>query len=93
VIADDGVFLMKPDEPASLDGRYFDPIPSASIVGQAEPISTFAKLLGRYSRANSERELFRPAAISSPSFRPTLVCSRRLDSRLTASRNQSPPPS
>jgi type IV secretory pathway protease TraF len=38
VIADDGVFLMKPDEPVSLDGRYFGPIPSAAIVGQAEPI-------------------------------------------------------
>jgi hypothetical protein len=64
--------LLKPDEPASLDGRYFGPIPSAAIVGQAEPISTFAKLLGRHSGASSERELFRPAAISSPSFRPTL---------------------
>jgi type IV secretory pathway protease TraF len=36
VIADDEVFLMNPDEPASLDGRYFGPIPSAAIVGQAE---------------------------------------------------------
>jgi hypothetical protein len=36
------------------------------IVGQAEPLSTFAKLLGRYSCASSERELFRPAATSSP---------------------------
>ena len=57
---------MSPDEPASLDGRYFGPIPSGAIVGQAEPISTFAKLLGRYSCASSERELFRPAATSSP---------------------------
>jgi hypothetical protein len=28
VIADDEVFLMSPDEPASLDDRYFGPIPS-----------------------------------------------------------------
>ena len=72
VIADDEVFLMNPDEPASLDGRYFGPIPSAAIVGQAEPIWTFAKQFRCYSGASSKRELFRPAATSSLSFRPTL---------------------
>jgi hypothetical protein len=72
VIADDEVFLMNSDEPASLDGRYFDPIPSAAIVGQAEPIWTFAKQFRCHSGASSKRELFRPAATSSPSFRPTL---------------------
>jgi len=41
VVADDQVFLMNWDEPASLDGRYFGPIPLASIVGRAEPLWTF----------------------------------------------------
>jgi type IV secretory pathway protease TraF len=29
---------MNPDEPASLDGRYFGPIPIAAIAGRAEPL-------------------------------------------------------
>jgi conjugative transfer signal peptidase TraF len=32
------VFLMNPDEPTSLDSRYFGPIPIATIVGRAEPL-------------------------------------------------------
>jgi conjugative transfer signal peptidase TraF len=40
-VAGDEVFLMNWDEPASLDGRYFGPIPSSSIVGQATPFWTF----------------------------------------------------
>jgi conjugative transfer signal peptidase TraF len=35
------VFLMNWDEPASLDGRYFGPIPTSAIVGRAEPVWTF----------------------------------------------------
>lgn len=35
------VFLMNWDEPASLDSRYFGPIPAASIVGRAEPLWTY----------------------------------------------------
>jgi conjugative transfer signal peptidase TraF len=35
------VFLMNWDEPASMDGRYFGPIPSSAIVGHAEPLWTF----------------------------------------------------
>ena len=31
------VFLMNWDEPASLDGRYFGPIASSSIIGRATP--------------------------------------------------------
>lgn len=31
---------MNPDEPASLDGRYFGPIPLAAIAGLAEPLWT-----------------------------------------------------
>jgi type IV secretory pathway protease TraF len=29
---------MNPDEPTSLDSRYFGPIPIATIVGRAEPL-------------------------------------------------------
>jgi type IV secretory pathway protease TraF len=35
------VFLMNWDEPASLDGRYFGPIPLQAIVGRAVPLWTF----------------------------------------------------
>ncbi|MFC5422885.1 S26 family signal peptidase [Bosea eneae] len=38
VIADGEVFLLNWDNPASLDGRYFGPIPAASIVGRASPV-------------------------------------------------------
>jgi conjugative transfer signal peptidase TraF len=42
-IAQGEVFLMNWDEPASLDGRYFGPIPSSSIIGRAEPLWTFER--------------------------------------------------
>jgi conjugative transfer signal peptidase TraF len=32
------VFLMNVDQAASLDGRYFGPIPSSAIVGRARPL-------------------------------------------------------
>jgi conjugative transfer signal peptidase TraF len=35
------VFLMNSDEPASLDGRYFGLLPTATIVGRAVPLWTF----------------------------------------------------
>ena len=41
VIAQGEVFLMNWDEPASLDGRYFGPIPLHAIVGRAKPVWTF----------------------------------------------------
>jgi conjugative transfer signal peptidase TraF len=41
MIQDGQVFLMNWDEPASLDGRYFGPIPLSAIVGRAEPLWTF----------------------------------------------------
>ncbi|MCC6887288.1 MAG: S26 family signal peptidase [Hyphomicrobiales bacterium] len=41
VIGDGEVFLMNWNEPASLDSRYFGPIPSSAIVGRAEPLWTF----------------------------------------------------
>lgn len=43
VISDGEVFLMNPNEPASLDGRYFGPIPVSTIVGRAEPLWTSAE--------------------------------------------------
>jgi conjugative transfer signal peptidase TraF len=41
VVAGDQVFLMNWDEPASLDGRYFGPIPLHAIVGRAVLLWTF----------------------------------------------------
>jgi conjugative transfer signal peptidase TraF len=38
ILAGDEVFLMNWDEPASLDGRYFGPIPLNAIVGRAVPL-------------------------------------------------------
>lgn len=43
VIGDGEVFLMKRDEPASLDGRYFGPIPVSAIIGRADPLWTSAE--------------------------------------------------
>ena len=38
VIAKGDVFLMNPQSADSLDGRYFGPLPAASIVGRAIPL-------------------------------------------------------
>jgi conjugative transfer signal peptidase TraF len=38
VIRRDEVFLMNPRSADSLDGRYFGPLPAASIVGRATPL-------------------------------------------------------
>jgi conjugative transfer signal peptidase TraF len=35
------LFLMNWDEPASLDGRYFGPLPITAVVGRAVPLWTF----------------------------------------------------
>jgi conjugative transfer signal peptidase TraF len=43
VITKDEVFLMNRNERASLDGRYFGPIPLSAIVGRAEPVWIFEK--------------------------------------------------
>jgi conjugative transfer signal peptidase TraF len=40
ILSKEEVFLMNWDEPASLDGRYFGPIPVAAVVGRAYPIWT-----------------------------------------------------
>jgi conjugative transfer signal peptidase TraF len=42
-IAQDELFLMNWDEPASFDGRYFGPIPLRAIMGRAKPLWTFDK--------------------------------------------------
>ena len=34
------LFLLNPSQPSSLDGRYFGPLPSSSVVGQARPVWT-----------------------------------------------------
>ena len=36
----DDVFLLNSGQPASLDGRYFGPLPKRSIVGRATPVWT-----------------------------------------------------
>jgi conjugative transfer signal peptidase TraF len=38
VVGQDEVFLMNPRSADSLDGRYFGPLPAASIVGRAIPL-------------------------------------------------------
>jgi conjugative transfer signal peptidase TraF len=43
VIGHSEMFLMNPYEPASLDGRYFGPLPIGSIAGLAEPLWTPAR--------------------------------------------------
>lgn len=35
------VFLLNADAPASLDGRYFGPLPARSIIGRATPLWTW----------------------------------------------------
>ena len=42
-IVDGEVFLMNWDEPASLDSRYFGPIPISAIIGRAAPLWTFGE--------------------------------------------------
>ena len=39
-LADGQVFLLNPGAPASLDGRYFGPLPASSIFGRARPVWT-----------------------------------------------------
>ena len=42
-LAGDDVFLMNWDQPASLDGRYFGPIPLHAVVGRAVLLWTFGE--------------------------------------------------
>jgi conjugative transfer signal peptidase TraF len=43
------LFLMNPAVPQSLDGRYFGPLPGATVVGRARPIWTQARRRGRFA--------------------------------------------
>lgn len=47
-IADGDIFLMNPDVRDSLDGRYFGPIRSRTVIGKATPIYTDEAGDGRY---------------------------------------------
>lgn len=47
-IADGDVFLMNPDVPDSLDGRYFGPIAARTIIGKATPLYTDEAGDGRF---------------------------------------------
>jgi len=47
-IADGEIFLMNPDVPDSLDGRYFGPLPARTVIGKATPIYTDEAGDGRF---------------------------------------------
>lgn len=40
VLGPDQLFLLNPERPDSLDGRYFGPLPLASVMGRARPLWT-----------------------------------------------------
>jgi len=48
VIGDGQLFLMNGEVRDSLDGRYFGPIPAASVIGRAVPLWTDEEGVGRY---------------------------------------------
>ena len=48
VIAPGEIFLMNWEVRDSLDGRYFGPIPAASVIGRAVPLWTDEEGVGRY---------------------------------------------
>jgi conjugative transfer signal peptidase TraF len=48
VIGDDQLLLMNWEVRDSLDGRYFGPIPAASVIGRAVPLWTDEEGVGRY---------------------------------------------
>jgi len=47
-IADGAIFLMNPDVRDSLDGRYFGPIPTRTVIGKATPLYTDEDGDGRF---------------------------------------------
>ena len=55
VIANGDIFMMNWDVSDSLDGRYFGPIPSASIIGRAVPLWTDNDGEGRFEWRASMR--------------------------------------
>nr|WP_176024887.1 S26 family signal peptidase [Brucella pseudintermedia] len=48
VIGDDEIFLMNWEARDSLDGRYFGPIPTSSVIGRAVPLWTYEEGDSRY---------------------------------------------
>lgn len=47
-LADGDLFLMNPDVPDSLDGRYFGPIAARNVIGRATPLYTDEDGEGRF---------------------------------------------
>jgi len=47
-IRDDELFLMNWSVPESLDGRYFGPLPTSTVIGRASPLWTDEEGDGRY---------------------------------------------
>ncbi|MCY1665010.1 conjugative transfer signal peptidase TraF [Rhizobium sp. SL86] len=47
-IAQGDLFVMNPEVPDSLDGRYFGPIPARAVIGKATPIYTDEEGDGRF---------------------------------------------
>ncbi|MCP1222315.1 S26 family signal peptidase [Acetobacter orientalis] len=47
-IAPDQIFLMNPSVRDSLDGRYFGPLPRATVIGRATPLYTDARSDGHF---------------------------------------------
>lgn len=47
-IADGDIFVMNPDVPDSLDGRYFGPLPERAVIGKATPLYTDEDGDGRF---------------------------------------------
>lgn len=47
-VADGDIFVMNPDVPDSLDGRYFGPIPRRTVIGKATPLYTDEDGDGRF---------------------------------------------
>jgi conjugative transfer signal peptidase TraF len=62
-IENNEIFLMNSSEPASFDGRYFGPIPTASIEGRATPLWTFKTAAPKRNCETSKQ--------SSPESRPS----------------------
>ena len=48
IIGDGQLFLMNWEVRDSLDGRYFEPVPAASVIGRAVPLWTDEEGVGRY---------------------------------------------
>ena len=59
-VADDELFLMNETVRDSLDGRYFGPMPSSSIIGRAHPLWTDDNGDGRFALRADSSAAFSP---------------------------------